>query len=172
MQREKAWLVLLYGVAAVAILLPIAVAIRLADYQSLHCEQQHAAGIAVDIVERSDRIADQIGVALSELGAMHADPCSDGSIAHMRSLVIRSNLLIDIGFVMGDELACSAFGRQEFAVGPPSYVSAYGYVVRVGVRHPLALAALILIVVDPKTGYAAVVSQELPIANMPAESNL
>jgi len=35
MQREKAWLVLLYGVAAIAILLPIAVAIRLADYQSL-----------------------------------------------------------------------------------------------------------------------------------------
>src|ERR1700690_2002956 len=131
MQQEKAWLVLLYGVAAVAILLPIAVAIRLADYQSLQRQQQHAAGTALDIVRRSDQITDQIGTALSELGAMHADPCSDGSIAHMRSLVIRSNLLIDVGYVTGDKLACSAFGRQEVAVGPPSYVSAYGYVVRV-----------------------------------------
>src|SRR3984957_15185309 len=165
MQREKTWLVLLYGVAVIAILLPIAVAIRLADYQSLQREQQHAAGIAVDIIRRSDQITDQIGVALSELGAMHADPCSDGSIAHMRSLVIRSNMLIDVGFVMGDELACSAFGRQEFAVGPPSYVSANGYLGRVGVRHPLARETMLLIVVDPKSGYAALVSQELPIAN-------
>jgi sensor c-di-GMP phosphodiesterase-like protein len=172
MQREKAWLVLLYGVAAVAILLPIAVAIRLADYQSLQGEQQHAAAIAVDIVRRSDQITDQIGAALSELGAMHADPCSDGSIAHMRSLVIRSNLLIDVGYVKGDELACSAFGRQGVAIGPASYVSAYGYVVRVGVRHPLALETKLIIVLNPKTGYAAVVSQALPIDVIPAESNL
>jgi sensor c-di-GMP phosphodiesterase-like protein len=172
MQREKAWLVLLYGVAAVAILLPIAVAIRLADYQSLQREQQHAAAIAADIIRRSDQISDQIGVALSELGAMHADPCSDGSIAHMRSLVIRSNLLIDVGYVMGDELTCSAFGRHAVAVGPPSYVSAYGFVVRVGVRHPLALETRLLIVVDPKSSYAAVVSQGLPIDIIPAESNL
>jgi sensor c-di-GMP phosphodiesterase-like protein len=172
MQREKAWLVLLYGAAAVAILLPIAVAIRLADYQSLQRQQERAAGIAVEIVRRSDRITDQIAVALSELGAMRADPCSDGSIAHMRSLVIRSNLLIDVGYVMGDELACSAFGRQGVAIGPPSYVSAYGYVVRVGVRHPLARETKLLIVVDPKTGYAAVVSQALPIDVIPAESNL
>jgi sensor c-di-GMP phosphodiesterase-like protein len=172
MQREKAWLVLLYGVAAVAILLPIAVAIRLADYQSLQRQQQHAAGIAVDIIRRSDQITDQIGTALSELGAMHADPCSDGSIAHMRSLVIRSNLLIDVGYVMGDELACSAFGRQQVAIGPPSYVSAYGFAVRVGVRHPLALETKLLIVVDTKTSYAAVVSQALPIDVIPPESNL
>jgi sensor c-di-GMP phosphodiesterase-like protein len=172
MQREKAWLVLLYGVAAIAILLPIAVAIRLADYQSLQREQQHAASIAVDIIRRSDQITNQIAVALSELGAMRADPCSDGSIARMRSLVIRSNLLIDVGYVMGDELTCSAFGRQRVAVGPPSYVSAFGYVVRVGVRHPLALETKLLIVVDSKTGYAALVSQALPIDIIPAESNL
>ena len=172
MQREKAWLVLLYGVAAIAILLPIAVAIRLADYQSLQREQQHAAGIAVDIVRRSDQIAAQIGVALSELAALHAEPCSDDNIGHMRSLVIRSNLLIDVGYLIGDELACSAFGRQGVAVGPPSYVSAHGYMVRVGVRHPLAPETRLLIVEDPKTGYGALVSQALPIDIIPAESNL
>jgi sensor c-di-GMP phosphodiesterase-like protein len=172
MQREKAWLVLLDGVAVVAILLPIAVAIRLADYQSLQRQQQHATDVAVDIVKRSDQITDQIASALSEMGAMHADPCSDGNIARMRSLVIRSNLLIDVGYVTGDELTCSAFGRQEVAVGAPSYVSTNGYVVRVGVRHPLALETRLLIVVDPKTGYAAVVSQALPTDIIPAESNL
>src|ERR1700722_14578474 len=144
MQREKTWLVLLYGVAVIAILLPIAVAIRLADYQSLQREQQHASGIAVDIIRRSDQITNQIGLALSELGAMHADPCSDDSIAHMRSLVIRSNLLVDVGYIRGNELACSAFGRQGVAVGPPSYVSANGFAVRVGVRHPLALETTLL----------------------------
>jgi len=81
-------------------------------------------------------------------------------------------VLIDVGYVMGNKLACSAFGRQEVAIGPPSYVSAYGYVLRVGVRHPLALETKLIIVVDPKTGYAAVVSQALPIDVIPAESNL
>ena len=85
MQREQAWLVLLYGVAAIAILLPIAVAMRLADYQSLQREQQHAAGIAVDIVRRSDQIAAQIGVALSELAALHAEPAR--SVAPPRATI-------------------------------------------------------------------------------------
>ena len=173
MQRGKAWLVLLYGVAAVAIVLPIVAAIRLADYQSLLSEQRHAISIAADIVRRSDRISDQIAVALGELGAMHqVDRCSADSMAHMRALVIRSNLLIDVGYVMNDELACSAFGRQAIGLGPPSYVSAHGYVVRVGVRHPLAPEARLLIVVDPKTGYAAMVSQAQPIDTVPEESNL
>jgi sensor c-di-GMP phosphodiesterase-like protein len=173
MQREKAWLVLLYGVAAVSIVLPIVAAIRLADYQSLLSEQRHTVAIAADIVRRSDRITDQIGVALGELRAMHnIDPCSADSMAHMRSLVIRSNLLIDVGYATNDELACSAFGRQAIDLGPPSYVSTHGYVVRVGVRHPLAPEARLLIVLDPKTGYAAMVGQTQPIDTIPEESNL
>jgi len=173
MQREKASLVLLYALAAVAVVLPIVAAIRLADYQSLLSEQRHAVAIAADIVRRSDRITDQIGVALGELGAMHnVDPCSADSMAHMRALVIRSNLLIDVGHMMNDELACSAFGRQAIALGPPSYVSSHGYVLRLGVRHPLAPQATLLIVADPKTGYAAMVSQAQPIETIPEESDL
>jgi sensor c-di-GMP phosphodiesterase-like protein len=130
-------------------------------------------GRTADIVRRSDRITDQIGVALGELGAMHdTDPCSVDSITHMRALVIRSNLLIDVGYVMNDELDCSAFGRQAIDLGPPNYVSAHGYVLRVGVRHPLAPEVRLLIVVDPKTGYAAMVSQTQPIDTTPEESNL
>ncbi|HWX28838.1 MAG TPA: EAL domain-containing protein [Steroidobacteraceae bacterium] len=173
MQREKLWLFLLYGLAAVAITLPIVAAIRLADYQSLLNEQRHAAAIAANIVRNSDRITDQVGMALADLRATHAiDPCSDSSIAHMRALVIRSNRLIDVGYVRGNELTCSSFGRQVVAIGPPSYVSAYGYLLRVGVRHPLAPDAGLLIVVDPKSGYAALVSQSLPIDFIPEESNL
>jgi sensor c-di-GMP phosphodiesterase-like protein len=173
MQREKAWLVLLYGVAAVAIVLPIVAAIRLADYQSLVSEQRHAVTIAADIVRRSDRIADQMAVALGELGAMRdVEPCSADNMTHMRALVIRSNLLVDVGYVINDELTCSAFGRQAIDLGPPSYVSAHGYVMRLGVRHPLAPQATLLIVVDPKTGYAAMVSQAQPIDTIPEENNL
>src|SRR3954453_19600024 len=97
----RARLVLLYGVAAIAIVLPIMAAIRLADYQSLESEQRHALTIAADIVRRSDRIADQITLALGELGATRdVDPCSPESMTHMRSLVIGSNLLMDVGYAV------------------------------------------------------------------------
>ena len=173
MQRERRRLLLLYAGAGIAIMVPIAAAVWLAEQQSLVRQERRAAAFAAEILLRADRIADQARTAATELRAANApDPCSDQNIALMRGLVIRSNLLVDLGYLRDDVLLCSSFGRAPVHVGPPAYTSALGFVVRVGVRLPLAPDTPLLIATDPSTGYAALISQSLPLDALTEESNV
>lgn len=173
MPREKLRVGGLYLLAAVAIMVPLAAAMWQAEYQSRLRQAGRAATIAADILQRSDRIADQAKAAVAELrDARSENPCSERSMALMRALVIRSNMLLDVGFLRGDVLMCSAFGTEAVPVGPATYTSALGNVVRVGVQHPLAPDARLVIVSDPRSGYAALISQSLPIDAIPEETNL
>jgi c-di-GMP phosphodiesterase len=173
MQREKLRLSLLYVLAAVGILVPLVAAVWLAEYQSLLRQEQRAAAITADILQRSDRIVQQVLAGLTEMSAANGkDPCSERNLALMRALVLRSNLVVDFGYLEGDQLVCSSFGRDVVPVGPPTYTSARGYVVRAGVRLPLAPEASLIIASDPKTGYAGLMSQSLPLDAVPMESNL
>lgn len=172
MTRERVRVLLLYAGAAVAIIVPIAAAVWLAEQQSLVRQERRAAGLAAEILQRSDRIAEQVRAAATELRAANAqDPCSDQSLALMRGLVIRSNLLVDVGYLKDDVLVCSSFGRDPVPVGPPTYTSATGYIMRVGVRHPLAPEARLVIATEPKSGYAVLISQSLPLDALPEDSN-
>jgi sensor c-di-GMP phosphodiesterase-like protein len=173
MRREKLRTLVLYLLAAVAILVPIVAAVWQAGHQSLLRQERRAASFATEILARSDRITDQMRQAIAELGDAHAaDPCSDRNLALMRALILRSNLLIDVGYLKDDVLLCSSFGREPQPLGPPTYTSALGYVVRVGARHPLAPDAHILVVSDPGTNYAVLISPTLATDAMPEESNL
>ena len=173
MQRERRRALLLYAGAAVAIIVPIVAAVWLAEQQSLVRQERRAASFAAEILQRTDRIGEQVRAAFMELRATDAqDPCSDQNIELMRGLVISSNLLVDVGYIKDDVLVCSSFGREPIPVGPPTYTSATGYVLRVGVRHPLAPETRLVIGSDPQSGYAALISQSLPVDALTDESNV
>jgi sensor c-di-GMP phosphodiesterase-like protein len=61
---------------------------------------------------------------------------------------------------------------QSVPLGPPTYIGAHGAIVRVGVKHPLAPEAQLIVVTDPKTGYTGMVSQALLIDDLPDVTNL
>src|ERR1700758_3083614 len=112
MQRERRRLLLLYAGAAVGIMVPIVAAVWLAEQQSLVRQERRAGGAPARVLLRSARIAAQARGATAELRAADArDPCSDENIGLMRGLVIRSNLLVDVGYIRDDILRCSSFGR-------------------------------------------------------------
>ncbi len=173
MRWEKLRTPVLYLLAAVAILVPVVAAVWQAGHQSLLRQERRAASFAAEILQRSDRITDQIRQAITELRDAHAeDPCSERNLALMRALVIRSNLLLDVGYLRDDVLLCSSFGRVPLPLGPPTYTTALGYVIRVGARHPLAPDASILVISDPGSNYAVLISPTLATDAMPEESNL
>lgn len=45
----------------------------------------------------------------------------------MRKLVVKSNLLIDVGHVENGEMVCSSFGRNAYRVGQPTYRGGGGW---------------------------------------------
>jgi len=164
---------LLYGLAAVALFIPVVAASWLAQHESLLREEDRAASIAAELLRRTDKITEQLRGVFIELGRRPAaDPCSDQGVAAMRALVLKSNLLIDVGFVRGDDLVCSALGREAVRIGPPTYLGGHGAVVRIGVQHPLAPEAQLIVVTDPKTGFTGMVSRSLLTDDLPNVSNL
>ena len=173
MRERPVGILALYFVGVFAALAPLVAAGWLAQHQALLREQERAATLAERLVQRSDKIAQQLERALTALKATHvSDPCSNSQLELMRALVIRSNLVIDVGYVQGDSLMCSAFGREAVPVGAPNYVSDRGYAIRVGVQHPLAPDARLIIATDPSTGYSGMASQDLTIDELPQEENL
>lgn len=173
MRPDTPRVLLLYGLGAIAVFIPVVAAGWLAAHESLLREEDRAGAIASELLRRTDKITEQLRGVFTELSHPPAgDPCSDQGVAAMRALVLRSNLLIDIGFVRGDELVCSAFGRQAVRLGLPTYRGSHGAIVRVGVQHPLAPDAQLIVVTDPKTGYTGMVSQSLLTDDLPDVSNL
>jgi sensor c-di-GMP phosphodiesterase-like protein len=173
MRGETVRILLLYGLGALAVIMPIAAASWLAQHESLIRVQDRAQAIAAELLRRNDRIAGQLSRALAEQGdPPSSEPCSDHNMALMRASVIKSNQLVDVGYVRGNELICSAFGPEAVPIGPPTYTSGNGYIVRVDVQHPLAPQARLIVVTDPKTGYTGMVSKSLLIDTLPPERNL
>ena len=173
MRQETFRLTFLYALGAIAVIAPLAAAAWLAQHESLLREQDRAAAITADLLQRSDKVKNQVGRAFLELTRAPASaPCSEQRLTLMRALVIRSNMVIDIGYGPGNELICSAFGRENVSLGPPTYTAANGFIMRVGVKHPLAPQSELLVVTDPRTGNVAMVSQALIIDALPGDNSI
>jgi sensor c-di-GMP phosphodiesterase-like protein len=173
MSRETLRILLLYGLGALALIAPIALASWLAQHQSVLREEERAGAVASGLLQRTEKIAGQVRLALTSLGGLPStEPCSNSSLVSMRAAVIRSNLLVDVGYVQGDELICSALGSDRTPIGAPTYLSSNGVIVRVGVKHRLAPETSLLVITDPGTGYTVLVSQSLVIDGLPVDSTL
>lgn len=119
MRRIKTRIAILYGVGLLAVLLPIIAAVLLAEHRSLQQQKDRANRLAGEILSRSHRVTDQLAAALRELNAAQgSERCSDANLDLMRKLVVKSHLLIDVGYVHNQEMVCSSFGRNAYRVGP------------------------------------------------------
>jgi sensor c-di-GMP phosphodiesterase-like protein len=173
MSRETLRILLLYGLGALALITPIAAASWLAQHQSVLREEERAGAIASGLLQRTEKITEQVRVALLSLrGLSSTEPCSHAHLLLMRAAVIRSNLVVDVGYAQGDFLTCSALSSDPTPIGPPTYIGSNGFIVRVGVQHRLAPETRLIVVTDPETGYSVLVSQTLVLDGLPIDSSL
>lgn len=172
MRRIKTRIAILYGVGLLAVLLPIIAAVLLAEHRSLEQQKDRANRIASEILYRAHRVTDQLAAAVLELNASPgAERCSDANLDLMRKLVVKSNLLIDVGYIDNQEMVCSSFGRHAYRVGLPTYRGGGGYDVRTQVEHPLLPGSRLLISTDHKTGFSALIHEGAVLDVAPADSS-
>jgi len=170
---EKLRIYLLYALCALTVVLPVIAALRLAEYESLRSQQDRAALIASEVRRRGDLTVEQMLSALAEFRAAgDKAPCSEGNLELMRRIVVKSNLLIDVGHAQGDVMDCSAFGIRAIDIGPVTYIGSRGMLVRVGAAYPLVPEAKLNLITDPKSGFTMLLSQNSPLDSTPDEPNL
>ncbi|MCC2957506.1 EAL domain-containing protein [Massilia sp. IC2-477] len=125
---------------AAGIGLPLWLAIEESARQAFKAESTHALGYARDVVLRVDETGRQVQVAVRRLEAQAAPPCSPASIDLMRDIDLASTYIQAVGYVEGSRMLCSSIAGPEriLELGPPSYTSSGGALVRSDVRFPFA----------------------------------
>lgn len=163
------WLLILTAVLAISV--PTLVAVRMAQNESLSHQKENVTSMAQVVLHRAERVSRQLEEAFKDLRAQAGnEPCAEQSLAAMRRAVLKSTMLVDVGYVQDDVLVCSAFGRQQLPIGKPSYTSPSGYVIRSGVHHPLLHEAVVVISTDAHSGYSGIVNTNLPLEDVPIDS--
>lgn len=156
-KRIATWITLAAGL--LAILSMISAAFYLAHRQSVAEESAAATAMARELLRRADEMGDQAANAYLRLDqADLANPCSETGLTLMREIGMRSNYLQAVGFVKGERLVCSSFGRYGdggLPLGPAAYVSAVGAKVRPSVD--LGLGGERRFLVFEKEHYAAAI---------------
>lgn len=130
-KRIATWVTLAAGL--LAILSMMSAAFYLAHRQSMSKESTVASSMARELLRRADDMGDQASDAYLQLAqAQLADPCSGDGLALMRKIGMTSHYLQAVGYVEGDRLACSSFGRyaEGLPLGPVAYTSTKGAKVR------------------------------------------
>ena len=126
--------------ALVVLLVPLAGLWYATRQWSGQVELDRAHLMAVTVLERTESISRQTVAAAKRLDAARgASPCSPANIALMRDIDLTSSYLQAVGYVDGDALRCSSFGRHDppIALGPPRYVSSLGVQMRPAERLSL-----------------------------------
>jgi sensor c-di-GMP phosphodiesterase-like protein len=156
-----------------AIAAPILLTLQQARKQGLEHETAHTLAYARDVLRRTDITSDQIIGGITRLvKSVSADPCSDESLTVMREIDLTSTYIQAMGYVSGDRLVCSSYGRHKdaVAVGPVGLVLRNGATLRYDVKFPFAGDMPFLVI--ERYGYAAVVHKELPIDATTAERDV
>lgn len=148
----------LYALGLVALALPVLFAVHLARGYALTNQQELTHGLATDFLAHISGITDQVDEATQALQrAGHVEPCSIANIKLMRKLLVRYDLLLDIGWMTGNSLTCSAYVDEPQDLGPPTFVTAKNRSIRSSIRHPIDQATTILATTDGSSGYTAMV---------------
>ncbi len=162
---------LLFLAAFLAISVPTLVAVRMAQNESLARQKERVASMAQLALSRAERVSGQLDDAFKILRAQGSSaPCSEESLAAMRRAVVKSTMLVDVGYIQDEVLVCSAFGRQDLPIGKPSYITPSGYVIRSGVRHPLLQEAVVVISTEADSGYSGIVHTDQALEDVPVGS--
>jgi len=155
------------GVVAVAA--PIAASLYWAQKQNLEDQMASAESLANEVLRRFDRASDQSLEAHRALKAAGAtNPCSEANIRLMRRLVVGMDQLKVVGYVANDHIVCSSYGRHDdnrigIPIGPPTYRSNIGTLVRTSIQFALVPGMTFLGTSDESTGYIAMIPRDLPL---------
>jgi sensor c-di-GMP phosphodiesterase-like protein len=170
-KKVATFLTLVIGLLAIAA--PIFFTLQQARKQGLDAEAAHTLAYARDVVRRTDITSDQIVKGIERLvKSLPADPCSEASLAIMREVEMTSTYIQAMGYVSGDRLICSSYGKHKdgVSVGPVGLVLRNGATLRYDVKLPFAGQTPFLVI--EQLGYAAVVHKELPIDAITAEEDV
>ena len=162
--RRMVVLTLAYGMGLLAFVTPIVVSLMLSDRQGRLALEERAFTIATEVLRDNVTISDQIVGVIQKLEAVRApEPCSDANMALMRQLVLSSSRLHVVGYVANNRLMCSSLGRhgKGLKLGPPDFLSIFGYYVRKDVKLPLSSSSVFRVSTSAKSGYAAFAHVEL-----------
>jgi sensor c-di-GMP phosphodiesterase-like protein len=162
---------MVFGLAVIAVLAPVAAALLLARQQSFAGERRKSQWIAQDIVRRADHTNAQLLNAHTRLRAIAAPPCSADAIRQMASVMLRFEMLQGAGFVRGNGLLCTTSGANTppIDLGPPDFDGGHHALVHTDVRLPAAPETRLIAFTGP-SGYTMFVHPGLALdVSLPAE---
>lgn len=156
--------------ALLAVVLPTAIALLMAHWASTQRLEEMAAATARQALSRVDTINTEMTRANGTLAALDGqDPCSKEGIRLMRKAMLRTDMLADVGYIRDDRILCSAFGQQDQPVGPPTYTSGPGYVIRNDIHLQDAPDIALVAITMPKTGVSMFAHGSQVMDGIPAD---
>jgi sensor c-di-GMP phosphodiesterase-like protein len=136
--------------------------VHLARKEGIQSEYALLRGYASDVLRRTEGTGDQAGAAFGRLQQDGLEPCSAAEIDLMRQIAITSSYLQAVGRTRDGQLVCSSLGtRDPIPLGPVSYLSNTGAVLRTSVRIPLTGGQPVIAI--EKGGFAAIIDPTLSI---------
>lgn len=155
----------LYALGLVALALPLLTALYLARGYVQNAQLEETRDMAQALLDNSHAVSRQtslVGEALQNNDT--SPPCSRERRNQMRRLLVNNPLLMDIGWMQGDWLECSALDDMRHDLGPPASTSSQNRQLRSDLTHPLSVAERMLVITFNNTGYTIMVrfAQVLP----------
>ncbi|GAB3385613.1 EAL domain-containing protein [Massilia agri] len=159
-------------VAMAGIGLPIWFAIEESERQAYKAESAHALGYARDVVLRADETGRQVFEGFERLAPFRDAPCTPAAIDLMREIDLGSTYIQAVGHVEGNRMLCSSIGGANGALdlGPPTYRSAIGAIVRTGVGFHFAPHKSFIVL--QYGSFAAILHAQLPIDTAKSEPDV
>ena len=146
-----------------ALTLPIAAAVLLAERQGVQREERYLNRLAHSALRISEGTGDQLAAGARIVNAMSpAEACSETGLDRMRRIDLASTLLQAVGRIEGDVMRCSSFSdSRSIALGPPSFRSRTNAVFWTDVR---LLGSDIPYLVIASGAFVGVVHKDLPLS--------
>jgi len=163
---------LLYALAFAALLFPIIASVVISRSNARNDEEAHALAVASAFVKSIESISERMDNALRYV-EHHAkgDPCSIENLRVMRQAILANEQVVDVGYVQNGVLQCSGMSDEPHRLGPESYRSSLGYILRLNEPHPAYPRATVTISTHGDPGYSVIIYQDTALAMIPQAEN-
>lgn len=147
---------------ALALAAPVAVSIKLAEWQGYQDELAHQLQLAQGLTRRADATNLQIIATFKSLrNAPDIVPCSVQDINRMQAIALSSTYLKGIAYIAGNRIQCSSLGSEvaDFSLGDAKLVTEKKSRVWPSVKLPHAEGMTFFVL--ERNGYAVLSHQDL-----------